>query len=120
MVPLEIDGLIAAVAPVVLAVIVGLGLALDRRAGGARSLAMRVHVVDEQTHRLRGLPAYRPGAHPVGRVGPAGSKHDQGLAERELAMLDATTLAVDEDSHLEAERSTQKINRGAWVVIDGR
>src|SRR5262245_27325294 len=83
-----------------------------------------VGIVDEQHHALRVHTVDRPGtAHELlprapGRVADLLPDHDQAFAVRELTVLDAATIALDLESHLESERVAQPVDRGRRVAVE--
>src|SRR5258708_28659881 len=115
---------VASIGPVIVAVVVGHGLAEDLGAGGPRSRAVRLDVVHEDGEAARVLaldllrtrekllPRFFFG---VGRRGR--SHHDESFAEHELAVLDSTALSLDLESHFEPECATQPVDGRSWILV---
>src|SRR5690349_13676029 len=87
--PFGIDGAVAAIGPVVLAIVVRRGLFDDLRAARTGVRAMRLDVVDEEHDALSGLVAERARTaqqrlERPRRVGIFLAHHDEPLAIREL------------------------------------
>src|SRR5207237_327917 len=120
-VALGVLGAIGAVGPVVLAVVARRRRLLDDRAGCSGALAVGVHVVDEDAHRLgsaaqgaRALEHRQPGTAVLGAGAP---DHDQTFAVDELGVLDAAAFALDLEADLEVEGAAQPIDGGGGVVV---
>src|SRR5262245_13551160 len=106
LVALGVQGSVGAVRPVVLAVVVGLGLAEDLGTPGARVSAVGIDVVDDDAEDLRVSPLSRPRAHhallPRPLVVSSSVDHDEARAEHELRVLDTPPLALDLEADFEA------------------
>ena len=117
---LGIDRSVAAIRPIVFAVVGRLRLVADRRARRTRAFAVHVDIINEDADRLGDLPVLRSGADVlVGPLFAAGAAHhDQALAVDQLRVFDTAALALDFQLHLEVEGLAQPIDRRRRVVIE--
>src|SRR5262245_52272388 len=124
-VPFEVVRGVAAVGPVIAAVVGRCRLVADHRTGLARRCAMGVGGVDVQaevlreatTELLRARDLLAPRILLAGPRPRAGD-HDQALAVFELAVLDAAARPLDDHANLEPERAAQPVDRGPRVGVE--
>src|SRR5205814_3207463 len=120
-VSLQVERAVGAVAPVVVAVVVGVEFADDAGARGHGAGVVRVDVVHEQPQGLGegALDRARAPVHPLVRLGATGpATGDQPLPEDQLAVLDAAAVALHLQPQLEAEGATEPVDGGAWVIVE--
>jgi hypothetical protein len=121
-VALGIERAVAAVGPVVLAIVMDRRLVDDARPGPARPLAVRIDVVDVQHESLRVGVVHRLRAQHVdlpARVAPFAADHQQRLAEGELAVHHLAGIALDLELQLEAEGITQPVDHAVRILVVG-
>src|SRR5437773_7246555 len=117
-----IERSIAAVRPMVGAVIVNGGFFDHGRTGGATARAVLVHVVNEQHQRLGICSADRAwtrAARELRVSGPVSALgyHYEGIAIDEFAVLNASAVAFDFQPYLKPEGTAKPVNRSRSVVI---
>src|SRR5690242_12340291 len=120
-----IERSIAAVHPVIGAVIVNGGFFDDESASRASARTMLIHVINEQHHRLGIRAADRAWARARRKLRASGpvsavAHHHEGLAIDEFAVLNAPAVALDFQPHLKPEGAAKPVNRSGSVVIEDR
>src|SRR2546423_8654369 len=115
----EVFAFVAAVAPVLLAVVRGLRLRDDPRARLARAPAVRLDVVHVDHEVLRVEAVDLAGAAAVrGLLALLRfADHDQTFAEAELGMLDAAAVALHLEADFEAERAAEPVDGLARFLV---
>ncbi len=106
--PLGIEGSIAAIRPIIFAIVVKCGLLDDSRAARARMSAVCIRIVDEEHDALGAGAVQRLGAAQRAlpralRIGTLLAHHDQPLAIGEFAVFDPAVVALDLEPHLKTE-----------------
>ena len=119
----RIERAIAAIGPMIGAVIVNSRFFDHDSAGGASACAVLLYVVDEQHQRLGIRPADRAWTcawRNLGASGPVSAlgHHHEGLVIDEFAVLNAPAIALDFQPHLEPEGAAKPVNRSGSVVIE--
>ena len=117
-----IDGGVAAVGPVVFAVVVDLGFIDNDGAGGAGMGAVGVDIVDEEQEALGVGAAVGAGAGSGREVFAAGlgaglGDHDERFAVGEFTVFDAAAFAFDAETDGEAEGGAEPFDGGGRVVV---
>ena len=116
---------IAAVRPMVRAVIVNGGFLDHERASRTSAREVRIHVIHEQHQRLRVRSAARAWTRAsrnlrASEILSALGHHHEGLAIDKLTVLDAPTIALDLQPHVKAEGATKPVDRSGSIVIEDR
>ena len=122
----KIDGGVAAIGPVVFAVIVDGGFVDDDGAVSAGMGAVVVDIVGEEQNALGVAAADGVWADAWRHVFPAGfmatlGDHDKGVAIREFAVFDATRFAFDFQADDEAKGFAKPVDGlGGIIIKEGR
>ena len=122
----KVDGGVAAIGPIVFAVIVDGGFVDDESAVSAGMGAVVVGIVDEEQNALRVAAADGVWADAWRHMFPAGfiatlGDHDKGVAIREFAVFDATRFAFDFQADDKAKDLAKPVDRlGCIIVEEGR
>ena len=120
-----IERAIAAVRPVVGAVIMNGGFFDYDRASRTSARAVLIHVINEQHQKLGIRSAHRAWTRATRKLRASGSvaalaHHHEGLAINEFAMFNAPAVALDFQPHLESEGAAKPVNRSGSIVIRDR
>jgi len=117
-----IDCAVAAVGPVVFAVVVDLGFIDNDGAGGAGVGAMGVDIVDEEQEAL-GVDSIDGAGAGAGRevfaagLGAGLGDHDERFAVGELTVFDAAPFSLHTETDGEAECGAEPIDGGCRVIV---
>src|SRR2546427_825401 len=120
-----IERAIAAVRPVVGAVIMNGGFFDHGSASRTSARVVLIYVVNEQHQRLGIRSADRAWTRATRNLRASGpvsalAHHHEGLAINEFAVLNAPAVALDFQPHLKPEGTAKPVNRSGSVVIEDR